>query len=282
MYSVMIDGGGGRAAATEQQAQEIIARCISILVDYHNGERTQEATAMMVTKVQAVAIWVDELDFSIGETDLQVLHRWRLSYSRTTAMEQESGSVASSAMHSRACVMVIRTTPLHDASYPHAGTSLAQQSHPHPRELLKDEEADHPPHQDQNGPREVPRDLPQPLVRDQVSDAALERDREPRDHQAHDRQQHRHRLDEFHRVHWTEAPSWTSISGKPDWGGGVWRRWVWRNPRTGCLALHTLRGRWRCVTCTCRLGSDLVSRPGPGVPMPRIIDRIARRRAAVL
>jgi hypothetical protein len=73
MFSVMVDRGGGRAAAIERQAQEIIARCISILVAYHNGERTPEATAMMAAKVQAVAIWVDELDFSIGETDEQVL-----------------------------------------------------------------------------------------------------------------------------------------------------------------------------------------------------------------
>ncbi len=73
MCSVLAVEGEDRALSTERQVQEIITHCTSILVAYHNGERTPEATAMMVTKVQAVAIWVDELDFSIGETDEQVL-----------------------------------------------------------------------------------------------------------------------------------------------------------------------------------------------------------------
>jgi hypothetical protein len=73
MISVLVDGSGARALVTERQAQEIVARCISVLVAYHNGERTPEATAMMVVKVQAVAVWVDELGFSIGETDEHVL-----------------------------------------------------------------------------------------------------------------------------------------------------------------------------------------------------------------
>jgi hypothetical protein len=73
MSSVLFDGVAGRAATIERQAREVIARCISILVAYHNGERTPDATAMMATKVQAVAIWVDELDLSVDETDEQVL-----------------------------------------------------------------------------------------------------------------------------------------------------------------------------------------------------------------
>ena len=73
MFPVLVDGGGGRAVATGRQAQEIIARCISILVAYHNGERTPDATALMVARAQAIAIWVDEFDFSISETDEQIL-----------------------------------------------------------------------------------------------------------------------------------------------------------------------------------------------------------------
>ncbi len=59
--------------ATEREIQETVARCVSIMVFYKNGEKTTQATEMMVAEVHAVAGWVRELGLGVGETDARIL-----------------------------------------------------------------------------------------------------------------------------------------------------------------------------------------------------------------
>ncbi len=47
--------------ATERQVQETIARCVSIVVFFHNSQKTPKMRAMMVAEVRTVAGWVEEL-----------------------------------------------------------------------------------------------------------------------------------------------------------------------------------------------------------------------------
>jgi hypothetical protein len=60
--------------ATERQVKETIARCVSIMVCYHNGEKTRLAHDMMVAEVQTVAGWVMEMDLGPCEKDERILH----------------------------------------------------------------------------------------------------------------------------------------------------------------------------------------------------------------
>jgi len=51
----------------------MIAKCVAILVFYHNGERTRAARTGMVADVQVVADEVASLDLKMSETDERIL-----------------------------------------------------------------------------------------------------------------------------------------------------------------------------------------------------------------
>ena len=59
--------------ATERQIQETIARCVSIVVFFHNSQKTPKMRTMMVAEVQAVAGSVEELGMCGMATDEQIL-----------------------------------------------------------------------------------------------------------------------------------------------------------------------------------------------------------------
>jgi hypothetical protein len=54
---------------TEVQVQETIARCVSIMVFYHNDHEASDATERMIAEVQLVAGWITEMELSPGGTD---------------------------------------------------------------------------------------------------------------------------------------------------------------------------------------------------------------------
>jgi hypothetical protein len=58
---------------TEREVQETIARCVSALVCYYNGRRTQEETTTMAADIRSVADWVSGLGWAMGETDERIL-----------------------------------------------------------------------------------------------------------------------------------------------------------------------------------------------------------------
>ena len=59
--------------ATERQIQETIARCVSIVVFFHNSPKTLKMRTMMVAEVQAVARSVEELGMGGMATDERIL-----------------------------------------------------------------------------------------------------------------------------------------------------------------------------------------------------------------
>ena len=59
--------------ATERQIQETIARCVSIVVFFHNSQKSPKMRSMMVAEVQAIAGWVEELGLCGMATDEQIL-----------------------------------------------------------------------------------------------------------------------------------------------------------------------------------------------------------------
>ena len=59
--------------ATERQIQETIARCVSIVVFFHNSQKTPKMKTMMVAEVQTVAGWVEELGMGGMAADEQIL-----------------------------------------------------------------------------------------------------------------------------------------------------------------------------------------------------------------
>lgn len=59
---------------TERQLQETVARCVGIMVYFHNDpERTQRTKERMVAEVQVVAGWVVEMGLDHRQTDERVL-----------------------------------------------------------------------------------------------------------------------------------------------------------------------------------------------------------------
>ena len=59
---------------TERQLQETVARCVSIMVYFHNDpERTPKTKERMVAEVQVVAGWVAEMGLKPGQTDELIL-----------------------------------------------------------------------------------------------------------------------------------------------------------------------------------------------------------------
>ncbi len=65
--------GKVRRMATERQLQETIARCVSIVVFFHNSQKTPKMRSMMVAEVQTVAAGVEELGMCGMATDEQIL-----------------------------------------------------------------------------------------------------------------------------------------------------------------------------------------------------------------
>ena len=65
-------GEWGGGMATERQLQETVARCVSIMVYYHNTTRAPQAKERMIAEVELVAAWVLELDLSPGDTDRHI------------------------------------------------------------------------------------------------------------------------------------------------------------------------------------------------------------------
>ncbi len=55
--------------ATDRQLQKVVARCVSIMVFYHNDEKTPKARATMVAEVQAVVGFTRELGLGGKEVD---------------------------------------------------------------------------------------------------------------------------------------------------------------------------------------------------------------------
>jgi hypothetical protein len=63
----------GRGMVTERQVQETIARCVSTMVYYHNGERSRELDERMTAEIQMVAGFVRELDFSRDGVESRII-----------------------------------------------------------------------------------------------------------------------------------------------------------------------------------------------------------------
>jgi hypothetical protein len=59
--------------ATERQIQEMIARCVSVVVFYQNGEMTAKTKAMRADEFRTVAGRVRELGLSPGATEERIL-----------------------------------------------------------------------------------------------------------------------------------------------------------------------------------------------------------------
>ena len=59
--------------ATERQIQEMIARCVSIVVFFHNSQKTPKMRAMMASEVQAVARSVEEAGLGGMAADERIL-----------------------------------------------------------------------------------------------------------------------------------------------------------------------------------------------------------------
>ena len=59
--------------AIDSEIQEAIARCVSILVCYHNADRSRHTTLTMIAEARAVAAWTRELSLGPGETDERIL-----------------------------------------------------------------------------------------------------------------------------------------------------------------------------------------------------------------
>ena len=53
--------------ATERQISQTIERCVAAMVRYHDRARSPEADVRMITEVQVVAGFVEELGLAIGE-----------------------------------------------------------------------------------------------------------------------------------------------------------------------------------------------------------------------
>ena len=52
--------------ATEREIQETLARCVSIMVFYHQGNRSNNSRDLMVAEVQTLAAWVGDLGLDDG------------------------------------------------------------------------------------------------------------------------------------------------------------------------------------------------------------------------
>ena len=55
--------------ATEREFHEATARCISIIVYFHNARRSETTRAAMTGEVQAIAQWITKLPASAGEAE---------------------------------------------------------------------------------------------------------------------------------------------------------------------------------------------------------------------
>ncbi len=58
---------------TERQIQETIARCVSIVVFFHNSQKSPKMRSMMVAEVQTVARWAEELGMCDRAADEQIV-----------------------------------------------------------------------------------------------------------------------------------------------------------------------------------------------------------------
>jgi hypothetical protein len=58
---------------TDRQIQEIVARCVSTLVFYHNSERSREADEQMAAEVQVIAGFVKELGLDVADVDKRII-----------------------------------------------------------------------------------------------------------------------------------------------------------------------------------------------------------------
>ena len=59
--------------ATEWELREVIDRCISLIVAYHEDDGMREAEAMMAAQMEAIAAWVEGMDLGCGDTDRLIL-----------------------------------------------------------------------------------------------------------------------------------------------------------------------------------------------------------------
>ena len=87
----------GRGTSSTNQVQATVARCLAILILYHDGERTPTAKSRMVAEVRALSEGV----LGIGETDRRIFARSRTNCSPATATKRGRGSTPSSSMPSR-------------------------------------------------------------------------------------------------------------------------------------------------------------------------------------
>jgi hypothetical protein len=58
---------------TQRQIQEATARCVSLMVYYHNGEKTTKTRGLLTAEIRAVGESVRGLDFGDGEGILRLV-----------------------------------------------------------------------------------------------------------------------------------------------------------------------------------------------------------------
>jgi hypothetical protein len=59
--------------ATDREVLETIARCVSIMVWYHNSEKTPETSAMMTADLRQVAAWLAEQRLDHSEIENRIV-----------------------------------------------------------------------------------------------------------------------------------------------------------------------------------------------------------------
>jgi len=60
--------------ATDRQIAETVARCVGIIVHYHNTGRAAKDRKLMGAEVQVVAAWVKELDLDDAATNRDIFN----------------------------------------------------------------------------------------------------------------------------------------------------------------------------------------------------------------
>jgi hypothetical protein len=59
--------------ATEWELQEVIDRCISLVVAHHEDDGMPEVEAMRAAEMETIAAWIEGMDLRGGDTDRLIL-----------------------------------------------------------------------------------------------------------------------------------------------------------------------------------------------------------------
>ncbi len=57
---------------SDRQIRETVARCVSTMVFYHNGERSRDTAELMTVEIQVIAGFVEEWGFDAAEINARV------------------------------------------------------------------------------------------------------------------------------------------------------------------------------------------------------------------